>query len=162
MLRVVILADVLQVTLSLVGLILSLNQLYMAWLGKIDALRAYQEPSITLVANIRLRRERARTWKHTIFLTTGIAITWWRIVAYRVEVITWVSITRDVSILIVSFILIRETILAISDRREVGAMMDAEHKKRTNGDTLIVAKTNGTTIVNGTDVAKETSDGPKS
>ena len=159
MFRAVILTDFLQVMLSLIGLVLSLNQLHMAWLAKVDALAdPKSDPSTILVANIRLRRERARTWKHLVFLLTGAAITWWRVTSSQPDMISWVSITRDLSILIVSWILIRETILAMSDRREVGAMMDSENKKKTNGDTLIVQKqTNGS--LNITSETKEVADG---
>ncbi len=138
MFRIVILTDVLQVLLSLTGVIVSLNQMYLAWLAKVDASRNRSEPSLMLVATIRIRRERARVWKHFTFLSTGAAIAWWRMTLGHAELITWVSVTRDLSILVVSFILIRETFLSLSDRREVGALMDAEHKPATNGHAPVV------------------------
>lgn len=146
MFRAVILADVCQVLFSLVGLIVSFNQVYIAWLSKIDATRQKKEASLMLVATIRIRRERARLWKHATFFLTGGAITWWRMTMGRDDVISWVSITRDLSILLVSFILIRESFFALSDRREVGALMDAEHKPATNGTPPVdVSKADGPT-----------------
>jgi hypothetical protein len=116
--------DLFQLMLNAVGIGISISQLMKVYRDDQNRKAAKLNGSLHVVSTIRGRRERSRLWKHAVAFGFGIYVLYWH--AHGEVQMNHSAIARDLTVIFITIILIRESILSIFDRRRVAEAKEAE------------------------------------
>lgn len=120
--------EIVQTFFALIGIILSARAVAYAYLTERDNLHENFNGSGGIVARIRSRRTREFLFLHCVGFASGLYVIGWRLQHPEVSHFA-PTITRNATIIVFQFVMMRSTIKDLFDRRDVAEIQRLEREQ---------------------------------